>query len=602
MSVVPKSWMPKAAMQRIVFHWTAGAYRASALDRKHYHILIESDGKLVQGTHSIADNASTADNHYAAHTRRLNTGSIGISVCCMAEARERPFDAGRFPMTETQWHSMAQVAADLCDAYTIPVTPQTVLGHGEVQGTLGVQQLGKWDPLALPWEPTLSPAQVGERFRNLVSALLQGVDSDDSLGAELAAQLFGRPLQGALHADEDAFLRVESLVEDGERAADRWQLLNASQDGLVLLPGGATEPVFLECVFLDGETTIPDEAKEAEVAALVMAHGYVRAEELATALDAPLVFDADKNLLEIGEKPTRRRSRASSSPEPRRLVVKRGDTLFALAARHLGNGSRWPELLQADGTPFDEASARRLAPGDVVLVPARPGSLPPDEPDATGKAADPAQDATTTDDLVRLDPSATDALIERCIDAADPELRTEAAGSIPLIVAECLVSGVTLKAQIAYVLATSEHESKCGRFMRELWGPTAAQRGYEGRHDLGNTQPGDGFRFRGRGYVQISGRANYAFWSHRLGLDLVADPDLTYQDPSIAARILVHGMRDGTFRPPHKLLRHLNEERTDFYNAREIINGDRAQVDAGHAQDRGTRIARIAERYLAGME
>jgi hypothetical protein len=600
MSVVPKSWMPKAAMQRIVFHWTAGAYRASALDRKHYHILIESDGNLVRGVHSIADNASTADNHYAAHTRRLNTGSIGISVCCMAGARERPFDAGRFPMTETQWRTMAQVAADLCETYSLSVTPQTVLGHGEVQGILGVTQRGKWDPMVLPWEPALSATQVGERFRNLVSTLLQGGDSDASLGAELAVHLFGRPLQGALHADGEAFLRVESLIKDGDRAADRWQLLNASQDGLVLLPSSAAEPVFLDGVFLDGETTIPDEAKEAEVVALVMAHGYVRAADLAAALDAPLAFDAAKNLLEIGEKPARRSPR-SSQPERQHIVVKRGDTLFTLAARHLGNGSRWPELLQANGKPFDEASARRLAPGDVVLIPTRSGSVRPEEPASDSDPAAPPEEEGATDDLVRLDPEATDALIQRCIDAADPELLAEAEGSIPLIVAECLVSGVTLKAQVAYTLATSEHESKCGRFMRELWGPTATQKGYEGRHDLGNTQPGDGFRFRGRGYVQITGRTNYEFWSRRLGLDLVANPDLTFQDPSIAARILVQGMRDGTFRPGHKLVHHINDEHTDFYNARAIINADKSRLVQGHSVDRGTQIAQIAQRYLSGM-
>lgn len=71
-------------MRRIVCHWTAGSHKASALDRTHYHILIEDDGNLVRGTHPISDNVSTADGNYAAHTRRLNTGSIGVSVCCMA--------------------------------------------------------------------------------------------------------------------------------------------------------------------------------------------------------------------------------------------------------------------------------------------------------------------------------------------------------------------------------------------------------------------------------------------------------------------------------------------------------------------------------------
>lgn len=59
---------------------------------------------------------------------------------------------------------------------------------------------------------------------------------------------------------------------------------------------------------------------------------------------------------------------------------------------------------------------------------------------------------------------------------------------------------------------------------------------YEGRADLGNTQPGDGRRFKGRGYIQITGRANYGTYGRKLGLDLVGDPDGAL-DPTVAARI-----------------------------------------------------------------
>jgi putative chitinase len=47
---------------------------------------------------------------------------------------------------------------------------------------------------------------------------------------------------------------------------------------------------------------------------------------------------------------------------------------------------------------------------------------------------------------------------------------------------------------------------------------------YEGRHDLGNVHPGDGVRFKGRGFIQITGRANYAALSHAFGHDFVARP------------------------------------------------------------------------------
>lgn len=83
------------------------------------------------------------------------------------------------------------------------------------------------------------------------------------------------------------------------------------------------------------------------------------------------------------------------------------------------------------------------------------------------------------------------------------------------------------KAETALILAQVLHESGAFRYVREVWGPTAAQKGYEGRADLGNVHPGDGKRFMGHGLNQITGRANHmriTEWS-RANLGLANSPD-----------------------------------------------------------------------------
>jgi putative chitinase len=82
-------------------------------------------------------------------------------------------------------------------------------------------------------------------------------------------------------------------------------------------------------------------------------------------------------------------------------------------------------------------------------------------------------------------------------------------------------------------VAQLAHESGEFRFMEEIWGPTDAQRRYEPPTPLaarlGNTQAGDGKRFKGRGPIQITGRFNYKKYGDLLGVDLVDHPELAAQ-------------------------------------------------------------------------
>jgi len=95
--------------------------------------------------------------------------------------------------------------------------------------------------------------------------------------------------------------------------------------------------------------------------------------------------------------------------------------------------------------------------------------------------------------------------------------------------------GIDTPARQAAWLGQVGHESGGFVYTRELWGPTPAQQRYEGRADLGNTQPGDGKRYMGRGLIQITGRANYRACGAALRVDLEASPELLQGD-ALAAR------------------------------------------------------------------
>lgn len=162
-------------LKGIVMHWTAGGAKASALDKQHYHYLVQQDGQIIPGACKPEDNISTSDGKYAAHTMNANTGRIGVSLCGMMGAVERPFQPGSAPITWLQIEVFCGLVADLCVRYSIPVTRLSVLSHAEVQPSLLIKQRGKWDIAWLPGMVSVgNPVDVGDRLRRMILDHMKG--------------------------------------------------------------------------------------------------------------------------------------------------------------------------------------------------------------------------------------------------------------------------------------------------------------------------------------------------------------------------------------------------------------------------------------------
>ncbi|MEG0636023.1 MAG: glycoside hydrolase family 19 protein [Pseudomonas sp.] len=110
-----------------------------------------------------------------------------------------------------------------------------------------------------------------------------------------------------------------------------------------------------------------------------------------------------------------------------------------------------------------------------------------------------------------------------------PNAGRQAGVFVPVLNTAMSKYGIVTIARIAAFIAQVGHESGQLRYVREIWGPTTQQAGYEGRADLGNTVKGDGSKYLGRGLIQITGRANYAACGEALGLDLINQPQLLEQ-------------------------------------------------------------------------
>jgi len=151
--------------------------------------------------------------------------------------------------------------------------------------------------------------------------------------------------------------------------------------------------------------------------------------------------------------------------------------------------------------------------------------------------------------------------------------------------------------QASYILATVKHETantyRCieeqaphpapappgsSHAEVEAFHQAAAEAYFNGRYGtpplsriLGNVGRGDGYRFRGRGFRQITGRANYRRFAAVLHLGLVSNPGLA-NNPEISFQILSVGLARGLF-TGKRLSEYINDEMRDFVNARRVLNG-----------------------------
>lgn len=169
-------------------------------------------------------------------------------------------------------------------------------------------------------------------------------------------------------------------------------------------------------------------------------------------------------------------------------------------------------------------------------------------------------------------------------------------GDTRLIIRECIVQGLH-RNQAAYVLATAKWETAhTMRPVRETLADSDEQaiarldRAFKAGRLPWVSKPYWRGGFFGRGYVQLTHRFNYEKAGKKLGLNLVAVPDLALK-ADVACKVLVRGMIEGWF-TGRRLGQYVNSDRSDYWNARRVVNGT----------DKAAVIAELAQEYEAALK
>ena len=155
-------------MNKIIIHWTAGAYTPNSTDLRHYHYLIDKNGRINCGIFRPEDNENCNDGKYAQHTGGGNTGAIGVALCGMYGFSSAT-KLGCYPLTKIQCEALFSFVAKLSKKYKIKIGNNHIMTHYE----FGLKNpkttsAGKIDIICLPPYPQIKQQKIGDFIRSKV--------------------------------------------------------------------------------------------------------------------------------------------------------------------------------------------------------------------------------------------------------------------------------------------------------------------------------------------------------------------------------------------------------------------------------------------------
>lgn len=252
------------------------------------------------------------------------------------------------------------------------------------------------------------------------------------------------------------------------------------------------------------------------------------------------------------------------------IILTKGNTSAKVAAlkqalkRELGDrASAFPGLDNGNSFDADTEAALRLWQSSVGMV-------------ADGVAGPWVCDALRIDSLPELQVVLSTERVAKAFPAATKP--SSISRNLPYVSAALRAFGLADFDLVAMALATIRAESEGflpiseypSRFNTRPGQPAFSA--YDGRQDLGNTQPGDGARFRGRGYIQLTGRVNYQKYGKQLGIPLAEQPDLACC-PEVAACLLTAYLAERADKIRTAL------KTGDLAKARKLVNGGHHGLD-----------------------